>query len=324
MEECPDQYFSSYEDLDAGAKKVYAVEASNIADLAKEVVKENKLDHIIEVIKEKVEDIKIPKVDAIVSEWMGFYLLHEGMLDSVIYARENFLKDDGEMFPESATIFVAPCSIPSLYNNWNNVHGVSLKCFAKELRATKNLRPEIVEVKPEDLLGEEIAYCWVNMREDTAEDLNEFTLKHVVGASKNGNYQGLCVWFECNFPQLPDGTGDGRVVLDTSPKSALTHWKQTVIVLPHEQDVEEGEPIAFELNMSRDPTSSRRYNIQLSMLSPEDVDHPLPCSCHFTKCILTKAVLAQHAERALIENKMDDEKVGIIMDEPIDDDDDDS
>lgn len=33
----------------AGAKKVYAVEASNIADIAKDVVKENNWEHVIEV-----------------------------------------------------------------------------------------------------------------------------------------------------------------------------------------------------------------------------------------------------------------------------------
>lgn len=60
----------------------------------------------------KVEDVVLPnniKVDVIVSEWMGFYLLHEGMLDSVLYARDNFLKENGEIFPESATIYIAPC-----------------------------------------------------------------------------------------------------------------------------------------------------------------------------------------------------------------------
>jgi len=31
-------------------------------------------------------------VDVIISEWMGFYLLHESMLDSVLVARDRFLK----------------------------------------------------------------------------------------------------------------------------------------------------------------------------------------------------------------------------------------
>lgn len=49
------------------------------------------------------------KVDIIVSEWMGHFLLHEGMLDSVIVARDKFLRPGGLIFPENATLFSAPC-----------------------------------------------------------------------------------------------------------------------------------------------------------------------------------------------------------------------
>ena len=53
------------------------------------------------------------EVDVIVSEWMGFYLLHESMLDSVIFARDKFLRKDscGIMLPSHAIIYVAPCSL---------------------------------------------------------------------------------------------------------------------------------------------------------------------------------------------------------------------
>lgn len=67
---------------------------------------------ILQVIHSRVEDVILPnntKVDAIVSEWMGFYLLHEGMLDSVLFARDKFLNEGGEMFPETAVIYIAPC-----------------------------------------------------------------------------------------------------------------------------------------------------------------------------------------------------------------------
>lgn len=97
----------------AGAKKVFAVEASKIARSALEIVRENGLDEVIKVYQCRIEEFQLPdgveKVDIIVSEWMGFYLLHEGMLDSVIYARDKFLSKDGSMFPESATILLAPC-----------------------------------------------------------------------------------------------------------------------------------------------------------------------------------------------------------------------
>ena len=44
---------------------------------------------------------------------MGFYLLHESMLDAVIFARDKFLKDDklSTMLPSHATIYSAPCSL---------------------------------------------------------------------------------------------------------------------------------------------------------------------------------------------------------------------
>jgi cyclopropane fatty-acyl-phospholipid synthase-like methyltransferase len=98
----------------AGAAKVYAVEASSVWRLAQEVISENRFDNVVEVINSRIEDAILPeKVDVIVSEWMGFHLLHEGMLDSVIAARDKFLKPGGLIFPESATLYSAPCwSVP--------------------------------------------------------------------------------------------------------------------------------------------------------------------------------------------------------------------
>ena len=43
-----------------------------------------------------MEEINIPeKVDIIISEWMGYFLLYESMLDVVLYAREKYLKKGG-------------------------------------------------------------------------------------------------------------------------------------------------------------------------------------------------------------------------------------
>jgi protein arginine N-methyltransferase 3 len=46
----------------------------------------------------------VDKVDAIVSEWMGYFLLFEGMLDSVIYARDHYLSSTGKLLPNRCTI----------------------------------------------------------------------------------------------------------------------------------------------------------------------------------------------------------------------------
>ncbi|CAH2042309.1 unnamed protein product, partial [Iphiclides podalirius] len=304
----------------AGAKKVYAVEASNIAIIAKEIIKENGFENVVEVIQGKVEDIELPnniKVDAIVSEWMGFYLLHEGMLNSVLAARDKFLKNGGEMFPESATMYVAPCSVPSLYHKWKEFHGVSMGAFAKYLRMEKHNKPEIMQVQSEDLLGDKVSFGWINLKEDNVTDLQTFKIEHVVGVNRNGKYQGLCIWFDCTFPQLSEEFE--QIVLSTSPQSPSTHWKQTVILLPEEQDVEDGEPIAFQLDMFRDNLNERRYNIQVSLLDPNEVEHPVPCSCDMTKCILTKAFIMQQVEQPVQKITHEENSNNILEYDDIDD-----
>lgn len=76
-----------------GAKHVYAIECSSMADMAQEIVKLNGFSDVITVIKGKVEEIDFPvrKVDIIISEWMGYFLLYENMLDTVLYARDKWL-----------------------------------------------------------------------------------------------------------------------------------------------------------------------------------------------------------------------------------------
>lgn len=51
---------------------------------------------VITVIKGKVEEIElpVPKVDVIISEWMGYFLLFENMLDTVLFARDKWLVSD--------------------------------------------------------------------------------------------------------------------------------------------------------------------------------------------------------------------------------------
>ena len=91
----------------AGARKVYAVEASAMAHSAKELIKANGLDSVIEVLHGKVEKIELPgkdtKVDVIVSESMGFMLLHERMLEVFCVARDRFLKPGGLMLPTTGS-----------------------------------------------------------------------------------------------------------------------------------------------------------------------------------------------------------------------------
>lgn len=279
----------------AGAKQVYAVEASNLAKVALNVIQENNLSEIVKVIHSRVEDFSLPandKVDIIVSEWMGFYLLHEGMLDSVIFARDKFLKEGGLLFPTTATLYVAPCSVPSRYDYWDNIDGIKMNTFAEMLRNVKSHKPEITQLDADSLLHEGAVVSWINLETVTLEDLNNINFQEVVATRKAGNHQGFCMWFDCGFPSS-SGKFEDMSIFSTSPKAPRTHWKQCVIVLPSKacEVVEENSPIAFRLSMKRNANDARKYDLEFEMLDTNDVEHPLPCDCFMTKCILTKAHL---------------------------------
>ena len=105
---------------------------SNIIDQAQKIVAANgfsdsrslaKLDHtdcgpltftlcsVITLVKGKLEETELPiqQFDIIISEWMGYFLLYESMLDTVLLARDKYLKPGGLIFPDTATMYI--CAI---------------------------------------------------------------------------------------------------------------------------------------------------------------------------------------------------------------------
>ena len=47
-----------------------------------------------------MDSIRGAPFDVIVSEWMGYGLFFESMLDTVLYARDKYLKPDGALLPD--------------------------------------------------------------------------------------------------------------------------------------------------------------------------------------------------------------------------------
>ena len=115
----------------AGAQRVIAVDASQIAKKAEKIVKANGFENVITVVQGKIEDVSLPdgieKVDIIISEWMGYALLYESMLDSVLVARDRFLRPGGVMAPSQCQMMLGLCDATELWKErigfWEDVYG---------------------------------------------------------------------------------------------------------------------------------------------------------------------------------------------------------
>ncbi|XP_008545663.1 protein arginine N-methyltransferase 6 [Microplitis demolitor] len=276
----------------AGAAKVYSVEASKLSQLIEKVVEENGYKNVVKVIAHKLEDIKSEideKVDIIVSEWMGFYLVHEGMLDTILKARDRYLKPNGTLFPCIAKLYAAPCQVPDLFEFWDNVYGVKMSCVGKAIREEKLSKPEITLVNSKDILAEEKILAWIDLKTATSDDLNIIGGQDLVfPCTKSGKFEGVCIWFDVEFHD--------DLILSTGPNDSPTHWKQTLITLPENSLIEQGEPIAFRITLNRNSNDMRKYNLELVVLNPDETEHDLPCNCHFTKCIVAKEYIKNHSQ----------------------------
>lgn len=64
---------------------------------------------------------------------MGYFLLFESMLDTVLFARDKWLKPGGLLFPDRAIMYLAGLEDSQFRDDkvgfWKNVYGVNMKCI---------------------------------------------------------------------------------------------------------------------------------------------------------------------------------------------------
>jgi protein arginine N-methyltransferase 1 len=224
----------------AGAKKVYAVEFSSMATQSKQIISDNNLDDIIEVIHSKVEDIQhlsdgYEKVDVIVSEWMGYCLFYESMLNTVIYARDKWLAPNGILFPDKAVLYI--CAIEDRQykdekiNWWDNVYGFNMA----SIRQVAITEPLVDVVDRGQVVSDNFAVKEVDLYTVTVNDLtfeSPYTLRFI----RNDYVQALVTFFTIEFTKCHK-----RVGFSTAPDQKYTHWKQTVFYLCDSITVKKGE-----------------------------------------------------------------------------------
>ncbi|CAI9727668.1 protein arginine N-methyltransferase 6-like [Octopus vulgaris] len=214
--------------IHAGAKKVYAIEASNMVVQTQLVIKENGMDSKISVIKGKVEDIVLPeKVDIIVSEWMGYCLLYESMLKSVIHARDTWLKSNGYLFPSTATLYIAPFVDEDyedrlgLWEDMASRYKVAMKSMIPFAKKCISANVELKQLMMEDIVAPPVQVCSLAIHQVTLHDIENIQQNFEFKCYGWNRVHGFSLWFDVEFP--------GNIILSTSPFTELTHWSQVVL-----------------------------------------------------------------------------------------------
>ncbi|GJP56801.1 hypothetical protein CLOM_g15848 [Closterium sp. NIES-68] len=190
-------------------------------------------------------------VDVIVSEWMGYALLYESMLPSVLHARDTWLKPGGALLPDTASMHVAgfgegATSVPF----WRDVYGFSMAAVAREIEDEAARTPLVQAISGCDVVTSTCPIQHFDLCTVTADDLDftsDFHLTPALPASTDQSTSGdpsaaapasspspspllcygLALWFDTAFSAR--FCTAKPVLLSTSPVCPPTHWAQTLL-----------------------------------------------------------------------------------------------
>ena len=261
----------------AGAKRVFSVDKSQIIDKAISNVFENALDDKITCIRGKIEDIQLEphSVDILISEWMGYGLLYEAMLDSVLYARDKFLKADGLMAPSECRLFVAGMNDESLIDEkvdfWNEVYGFKMSSMRKS-----TFDDAMVDfANPETVFTDAYMFKRLELHTCKLDDLI-FTAPFTVtnNSSSKQSLSAFVIWFDTYFvvkrdlglkvESSKDLEALSAVSFTTGPFGTKTHWKQVILMIDGEPlKLEAGDKVSGTIEYKKGRDGPRSVDIKL-------------------------------------------------------------
>lgn len=291
----------------AGARKVYAVEATDMAKSAKRLVVAQGLGDVIEVIQGVVESVEIPeKVDIIISEWMGYFLLRESMLDSVLIARDRFLQPDGALYPSHARMFMAPIRTPltnqrqadykgALYGweefllDMKQYYEVDMTCLSsdydKEQKEYYCKTAAWTDIHPSQLLGLPALIKSYDLRSLSLEELKApLHASFAMNITENGSIDAFAGFFDTEFKGSPEHPADVPTLLTTAPDpTGATHWGQQSFFMHPPLECFKGDRIHCEFEMRRRKDNHRLLEIKMNLKIHRDGsdDNAEERVCHF-------------------------------------------
>jgi type I protein arginine methyltransferase len=213
-----------------GARRVYAIEPSEIIQVAREVAAANGCADKIEFFEEFSDRVTLPcRADVILSDLRGVVPLFQRHIPAIVDARRRFLSPGGVLIPRQDTLWAAIVEVPKPYSEL--VDAWDRNPFGQDLSPARRLvvnNPEKVRVSPNQLLtGQQL---WTTLDYGSVESPD---VRTNLGwrLERGGTGHGILVWFDAD---LAEGTGfsNSPSAPETIYDSLFFPWTQPVSLAP--------------------------------------------------------------------------------------------
>jgi len=213
---------------------------------------------------------------------MGYCLFYESMLETILYARDKWLKPDGLLFPDRASLYI--CAIEDRQykddkiNWWDEVYGFNMSC----IRKVAITEPLVDVVDPKQVVSNSCLLKEVDLYTVTKDELafsSPFSLQvkllylnqiiqvivseHfiTIQVRRNDYVHALVTFFTIEFTKCHK-----RIGFSTAPDAPYTHWKQTVFYLDDYLTVKRNEEIFGVFGMKPNVKNNRDldFNVEVT------------------------------------------------------------
>ena len=213
-----------------GASRVYAIEPTEIIQVAREVAAANGCADRIEFFEDLSNRVTLPlRADVIFSDLRGPLPLFERHIPSIVDARTRFLAREGTLIPRRDKLWAAVVEAPKPYGELVDPWDHNL--LGQDLNSARQLivnGTERVRVSPNQLLTEH--QLWTTLDYGSIED-PDVSGKLDWRTARAGTGHGILVWFDAD---LAEGIGFSNApsAPETIYGSLFFPWTQPVSLAP--------------------------------------------------------------------------------------------
>jgi protein arginine N-methyltransferase 1 len=221
---------------EAGARRVFAIDATHSADLASFLTRHLGFGDRIQVFHDHSTKVELPeRADILVTETLGAFALDEHILSSVIDARARLLKPEAIIIPRRIELYLVPVDDASIYDarvKWwsGKPYGFDfspLAVFASNTVFVGSVSSASFLAPPMRVIDTDLA----TITGTDVEGRVRFT------AARSGTLYGFAGWFRAT---LADG-------IELSNEMAGTNWEHVFLPLETPIDVIAGTPVDVAL-----------------------------------------------------------------------------
>lgn len=207
------------------------------------------------------------------------------MLDSVLVARDRWLKAGGSLFPSHASMYIAPVNdeeecmrkvtdFNRAMDDWSafiedtrGAYGVDMSVLSGSFRQEQEdyfLRTSLwVELTDDKVIGAPSKICELDLLKISVKDIEEIRSRFFCPIQKVTRLSSFAGWFDVDFKGSPQNPAPTPVTLSTAPYIGYTHWGQQSFLVAPPIQVCDGDVVEGEVHITRRRDNHRLLNVRI-------------------------------------------------------------